>query len=421
MSPANIINGTATDANGVPVTNAKRFESVHGGSISSAGYGFGTLAIHAGSAPDPATGAVIPPLSLSTTFKQRAVGDFVYEYSRSDNPNRSSLETAIAALEHAKHGFAFSSGSATTATILNTLQPGSHVVSVNDVYGGTHRYLNKVAGSLGVETTFVDLENVNNLRDVIRENTRLVWIETPTNPTLRLVDIAAVSNIAHEAGLFVVVDNTFLSPYFQTPLDLGADIVVHSATKYINGHSDVVMGVAATNNDALASKVRFLQNAIGAVPSPFDCYQAQRGIKTLHLRMRQHALNAQQVAEFLEASPEFVDSVIYPGLKSHPQHELAKQQMRGFGGMVSFRIKGDTHTADRFLQRTHLFTLAESLGGVESLAELPARMTHAGLAPEERLELGITDNLIRLSVGVEDADDLLADIAQALRSAVAEN
>ncbi|KAJ1735291.1 cystathionine gamma-lyase cys3 [Coemansia biformis] len=383
-------------------------------------YGFGTLAIHAGSKPDPATGAVIPPLSLSTTFKQRAVGDFVYEYSRSDNPNRANLEAAIAALEHAAHGFAFSSGSATTATILNTLAPGSHVISVNDVYGGTHRYLNKVASSVGVETTFVDLASIDNLRDAVRDNTRIVWIETPTNPTLRLVDIAAAAEAAHEAGLFVVVDNTFLSPYFQTPLDLGADIVVHSATKYINGHSDVVMGVAATNDDALASKIRFLQNAIGAVPSPFDCYQAQRGIKTLHLRMRQHAENAQRVAEFLEASP-LVDSVIYPGLPSHPQHALARRQMRGFGGMVSFRIKGDTHTADRFLQRTHLFTLAESLGGVESLAELPARMTHAGLAPEERAELGITDNLIRLSVGIEDADDLIDDIEQALVSAVAEN
>ncbi|KAJ2593177.1 cystathionine gamma-lyase cys3 [Coemansia sp. RSA 1797] len=273
---------------------------------------------------------------------------------------------------------------------------------------------------MGVETTFVDLADVNNIRDAMRDNTRLVWIETPTNPTLRLVDIAAVSEIAHEAGLYVIVDNTFLSPYFQTPLDLGADVVVHSATKYLNGHSDVVMGVAATNSDALASKLRFLQNAIGAVPSPFDCYQAQRGLKTLHLRMRQHAENAQSVAEFLEASP-LVDSVIYPGLESHPQHALAKRQMRGFGGMVSFRIKGDSSTADRFLQRTHLFTLAESLGGVESLAELPARMTHAGLAPEERHELGISDNLIRLSVGVEDGEDLVADIAQALQSAVAEN
>ncbi|KAJ2741119.1 cystathionine gamma-lyase cys3 [Coemansia sp. BCRC 34301] len=400
-------------------TNYNRF-GAHAAPITSATYGFGTLAIHAGSEPDAATGAVIPPLSLSTTFKQRAVGDFVYEYSRSDNPNRSNLEAAVAALEHGTHGFAFSSGSATTATVLNTLQPGSHVISVNDVYGGTHRYLNKVAQSIGVTTTFVDLARIDNLRDAIRDNTRLVWIETPTNPTLRLVDIAMVAEIAHEAGLFVVVDNTFLSPYFQTPLELGADIVVHSATKYLNGHSDVVMGVAVTNNDALASKIRFLQNAIGAVPSPFDCYQAQRGIKTLHLRMRQHALNAQRVAEYLEAS-SLVESVIYPGLKSHPQHELARRQMRGFGGMVSFRIRGDTHTADRFLQRTRLFTLAESLGGVESLAELPARMTHAGLAPEERNELGITGNLIRLSVGVEDTEDLITDIAQALESAVAEN
>ncbi|KAJ2797086.1 cystathionine gamma-lyase cys3, partial [Coemansia guatemalensis] len=325
-------------------------------------YGFGTLAIHAGSEADPATGAVIPALSLSTTFKQRAVGDFAYEYSRSGNPNRSNLEAAVAALEHAKHAFAFASGSATTATILNMLTPGSHVISVDDVYGGTHRYLHKVASSVGVETTFVDLADAGSLRGAVRDNTRLVWVETPTNPTLRLVDIAAVAEEAHAAGLLVVVDNTFLSPYFQTPLDLGADIVVHSATKYLNGHSDVVMGVAATNDDAVATKLRFLQNAIGAVPSPFDCYQAQRGLKTLHLRMRQHAANAQRVAEFLAASP-LVDSVIYPGLDSHPQHALAVRQMRGFGGMVSFRIRGDTHTADRFLQRTQLFTLAESLGG----------------------------------------------------------
>lgn len=387
--------------------------------VTSDHYGFGTLAIHAGAEPDKATGAVIPPLSLSTTFKQRSVGDFVYEYSRSDNPNRANLEAAIAALEHAKHGFAFSSGSATTATVLNTLTPGAHVISVNDVYGGTHRYLNKVAKSLGIETTFVDLEQPETLRDAIRENSRLVWIETPTNPTLRVVDIEAVSAIAHEAGLLVAVDNTFLSPYFQTPLELGADLVVHSATKYLNGHSDVVMGVAATNDDALASKLRFLQNAIGAVPSPFDCYQAQRGLKTLHVRMRQHAANAQRVAEFLEQSP-LVDSVIYPGLESHPQHQLARRQQRGFGGMVSFRIRGDGAAADRFLQNTHLFTLAESLGGVESLAELPAQMTHAGLAPEERAELGITDNLIRLSVGIEETEDVLADIAQALETAVQE-
>ncbi|KAJ1844095.1 cystathionine gamma-lyase cys3 [Coemansia sp. RSA 2708] len=403
MSPAN-----TTDAFGAPRVAGETQQ-----------YGFGTLAIHAGAEPDAATGAVIPALSLSTTFKQRAVGDFVYEYSRSANPNRTNLETAVAALEHAKHGFAFASGSATTATVLSALAPGSHVISVNDVYGGTHRYLNKVAGSMGITTTFVDLADVGNLRDAVRADTRVVWIETPTNPTLRLVDIAAAAAVAHEAGLYVVVDNTFLSPYFQTPLDLGADVVVESATKYLNGHSDVIMGVAATNDDALAGKLRFLQNSLGAVPSPFDCYQAQRGLKTLHLRMRAHAANAQRVAEFLEASP-LVDSVISPGLASHPQHKLAQRQMRGFGGMVSFRIRGDGTTADRFLQRTRLFTLAESLGGVESLGELPARMTHAGLAPEERHELGISDNLIRLSVGIEDADDLVADVAQALESAVAE-
>ncbi|KAJ2617784.1 cystathionine gamma-lyase cys3 [Coemansia sp. RSA 1365] len=406
MSPVNISTTDAVPSEAAPTAVRQ--------------YGFGTLAIHAGANPDPTTGAVIPALSLSTTFKQRAVGDFAYEYSRSDNPNRSNLEAAVAALEHAKHGFAFASGSATTATILNMLTPGSHVISVNDVYGGTHRYMHKVASSVGVETSFVDLADAGSLSGALRENTRLVWVETPTNPTLKLVDIAAVAETAHAAGLLVVVDNTFLSPYFQTPLDLGADVVIHSATKYLNGHSDVVMGVAATNDDAVATKLRFLQNAIGAVPAPFDCYQAQRGLKTLHLRMRQHAVNAQRVAEFLDASP-LVDSVIYPGLPSHPQHALALRQMRGFGGMVSFRIRGDTHTADRFLQRTELFTLAESLGGVESLAELPARMTHAALDPADRAALGITDNLIRLSVGVEDTDDLVADIAQALESAVAEN
>ncbi|TXT15529.1 hypothetical protein VHUM_00032 [Vanrija humicola] len=383
-------------------------------------FGFGTLAIHAGANPDPVTGAVIPALSLSTTFKQRAVGDFAYEYSRSANPNRDNLEAAIAALEHGTHGFAFSSGSATTATVLNILKPGAHIISVNDVYGGTHRYLSKVASSVGVDVSFVNLEEAENLAGAITANTQLVWIETPTNPTLKLVDIAAVAKIAHAHNLIVVVDNTFLSPYFQTPLDLGADLVVHSATKYINGHSDVVLGLAATKDDALAARIRFLQNAIGAIPSPFDCYQTQRGLKTLHLRMRQHGVNGQAVAEFL-AQHEGVESVIYPGLASHPQHELAKRQQRGFGGMVAFRIRGDTHTADRFLQRTHLFTLAESLGGVESLSELPARMTHAGIPPEQRAALGITDNLVRLSVGVEETADIIADLDQAIRSAVKDN
>ncbi|KAJ1926263.1 cystathionine gamma-lyase cys3 [Tieghemiomyces parasiticus] len=381
-------------------------------------YSFGTLAIHAGQQPDPHTGAVIPALSLSTTYKQSAVGVHNgFEYSRSGNPNRADFETAIAALEHAKYALAFSSGSATTSSVISMLPGGSHVVSVNDVYGGTYRYFTKVAPASGVKATFVDLLDAENLRNVMQENTRMVWIETPTNPTLRLVDIRAVADIAHEYGALLVVDNTFLSPYFQNPLDLGADLVVHSCTKYINGHSDVVLGVAAMNDTQVYDKLKFLQNAIGAVPAPFDCFMAHRGLKTLHLRMRQHEENALAVAALLEASP-LVENVIYPGLPSHPQYELAQRQQRGFGGMVTFRIRGDLQTADRFLQSVQLFTLAESLGGVESLCELPVLMTHGSVSPEDRAVLGITDNLIRLSVGVEDTQDLLQDVSQALERAV---
>ncbi|KAJ1674185.1 cystathionine gamma-lyase cys3, partial [Spiromyces aspiralis] len=351
---------------------------------------------------------------------QNGVGNFTFEYSRSDNPNRRNFEHAIASLENAKYALAFASGLAATTTVLNSLPHGSHIISVNDVYGGTYRYFNKIATNMKITTTFVDLADPANLRGAITSDSKLVWIETPTNPTLRLVDIATVARIAHEAGLYVIVDNTFLSPYFQNPLDLGADMVIHSVTKYLNGHSDVVMGVVATNDESIHSRLRFLQNSLGAVPSPFDCYQAHRGLRTLHLRMRQHAINAQAVAQALEASP-YVDSVIYPGLASHPQHDLAKRQQRGFGGMVSFRIKGDVATADRFLRATRLFTLAESLGGVESLAELPALMTHGSVSPEDRAKLGITDNLIRLSVGVEETEDLLEDIHQALQKAVSGN
>ncbi|KAF9158701.1 hypothetical protein DFQ26_007315 [Actinomortierella ambigua] len=378
---------------------------------------FGTRAIHAGQNPDPVTGAVIPPLSLSTTFKQHGAGDYNgFDYSRSGNPTRHAFETAVAALERAKYGLAFSSGSATTATIMNSLPAGSHVVSVNDVYGGTYRYFTKVAGALGVDVTFVDLKDAANVASAIKANTKLVWVETPTNPTLRLVDIKAVSEVAHQHGVKLVVDNTFMSPYFQNPLELGADIVVHSVTKYINGHSDVVMGVAVTNDEAIYTKLAFLQNSIGAVPSAFDCFLANRGLKTLHLRMRQHAASAQAIAEFLEASP-YVENVIYPGLASHPQHALAKRQQKGFGGMISFRIKGNLATANKFLQKVKFFTLAESLGGVESLCELPATMTHGSVSPEDRAALGITENLIRLSVGIEDTEDLLNDIKQALEGA----
>ncbi|KAJ1975587.1 cystathionine gamma-lyase cys3 [Dimargaris xerosporica] len=381
-------------------------------------HGFGTLAIHAGQTPDPHTGAVIPALSLSTTYKQSAVGVHQgYDYSRSGNPNRADFETAMAALEKAKYGLAFSSGSATTATIVSMLPAGSHIVSVNDVYGGTYRYFTKVATTHGVKTTFADLADPEALRSVLQGNTRLVWVETPTNPTLRLVDIEAVARIAHDHGALLVVDNTFLSPYFQNPLSLGADIVVHSCTKYINGHSDVVMGAALTNDDQVYDKLKFLQNSIGAVPAPFDCFMAHRGLKTLHLRMRQHEENAQAIAEYLQASP-YVESVIYPGLPSHPQYNLAQRQQRGYGGMVTFRIRGDLQTADAFLQHVRLFTLAESLGGVESLCELPASMTHGSVSPEDRAALGITDNLIRLSVGIEDTQDLVQDLDQALAKAV---
>ncbi|KAJ3173941.1 hypothetical protein HDU87_007263 [Geranomyces variabilis] len=383
--------------------------------------GFGTRAVHAGQEPDPITGAVIPALSLSTTFAQSAAGVHKgYDYSRSGNPTRNAFETAVAALENGKHALAFSSGSVTTATVLNMVGMGGHVVSVNDTYGGTFRYFTKVAKRNGVEVDFVDLADPENLRSKMKTNTRIVWIETPTNPTLRLVDIVAVAQIVHSfPNALLVVDNTFMSPYFQTPLDLGADIVVHSVTKYINGHSDVVMGMAVTNSDAIAEELRFLQNSIGGVPSAFDCFLANRGLKTLHLRMKRHEENAIAVSRFLESSPK-VAQVIYPGLESHPQHALAKRQQRGFGGMVSFRLRnGDLAASNRFLSTLKLFALAESLGGVESLAELPAVMTHASLTPEAREALGVTDSLIRLSVGVEDAEDLIRDIQAGLDAAIA--
>ncbi|KAJ1340020.1 hypothetical protein BSLG_005344 [Batrachochytrium salamandrivorans] len=408
---------------------------------------FNTLAVHAGQEPDPVTGAVIPPLSLSTTFVQTAAGVHKgFEYSRAGNPTRQNFEAAVAALEGAKYGkyyqsaayyyyfvyllsrhfsefvcslgLAFASGSATTATVTSLAGAGSHIVCVNDVYGGTFRYFTKVANNNGIETSFVDLNDPETLRAAIKPNTKLVWVETPTNPTLRLVDIAAVAQIAHSfPNVLLVVDNTFMSSYFQRPLELGADIVVHSVTKYLNGHSDVVMGIALTSNDAVFERLKFLQNAIGGIPSPFDCFMANRGLKTLHLRMERHAFNAMAVAKYLEASP-FVQQVIYPGLPSHPQHELATRQQHGYGGMLSFRIKNATlATSNAFLSGLRVFALAESLGGIESLAELPVIMTHASVSPEIRAQLGITDSLIRMSVGIEDQRDLIADIEQALSRA----
>ncbi|KAJ3347390.1 hypothetical protein HDU83_002149 [Entophlyctis luteolus] len=382
---------------------------------------FDTRAVHAGQIPDAQTGAVVPPLSLSTTFAQAAAGVHKgYDYSRSGNPTRERFETAVASLEQGKHCLAFASGSVTTATVVNLLPKGSHIVSVNDVYGGTFRYFTRVASNNGIDVTFVDMADPDNIKKHIKPNTRMIWIETPTNPTLRLVDIAAVAKIAHvHHDCLLVVDNTFMSPYFQNPLLLGADIVVHSVTKYINGHSDVVMGVAVTNNDAVFDKLRFLQNSIGGVPAPFDCYLAHRGLKTLPLRMRQHQENALFIASALERNPH-VAAVIYPGLASHPQHALAKRQCRGFSGMVSFRIaNGSLEKSNKFLASLRLFCLAESLGCVESLAELPAVMTHASLTPEARKAIGVDEGFIRLSVGVEDKNDLLNDLLQALEKAVA--
>ncbi|KAF9813545.1 hypothetical protein IEO21_05526 [Rhodonia placenta] len=408
--------------------------------------GFGTRAIHVGSEADPQTGAVIPSISLSTTYKQDGVGHHKgFEYSRSGNPNRNALETTLASLESGgAHALAFSSGSATTATILQSLGPNAHVVSVNDVYGGTFRYMARVASeNQGLETTFVDLENADDetILATFRPNTKLVWIESPTNPTLRLIDIPRIVSLARSvpSSPLVLVDNTFLSPYYSSPLLQGADVVLHSLTKYVNGHSDVVMGalILPAHHAALTEKLRFLQNAIGAVPSAYDCWLAQRGAKTLHLRMKAHGTNALAVARALQRSP-LVEEVIYPGLASHPRHELAYRSLSpharkfvdayvvqegddagGFpyGGMISFRIRGGAEEADRFLRTTRLFTLAESLGGVESLAELPAQMTHGSIPPAERALLGIGDNLIRLSVGVEEAEDLVADVEQALQAA----
>jgi cystathionine gamma-lyase len=381
---------------------------------------FSTLAIHAGQEPEQwSSRAVVPPISLSTTFKQEEPGKHSgFEYSRSGNPTRNCTEKCIAALENGKHCMLLASGLAATSVVTHLLNSGDHVVSIDDVYGGTNRFFSKVAENLHVKTTFVDATDPELITKAIQPNTKMVWIETPTNPTMKLVDISAVCDAVHKhPGVFVVVDNTFTSSYFQRPLELGADICVHSLTKYMNGHSDVVMGAVILNDDELASKIRFLQNAIGAVPSPFDCYLVNRGLKTLAVRMQAHMKNALQVAHFLEASPRVI-RVVHPGLKSHPQYELGLRQMKGYSGMVTFFIKGGVQEASKFLSSLKLFTLAESLGGFESLAEHPAIMTHASVAPDHREFLGISDSLVRLSVGLEDANDLIEDIDQALKKAV---
>ncbi|PGH00390.1 cystathionine gamma-lyase [Blastomyces parvus] len=410
---SDIASTTVSERDGAPIETPPRAPTpVHQ---------FGTLAVHAGAHVDPTTGAVIAPISLSTTFAQVGVGKPLgqYEYTRSANPNRDHFEEAVAALEHARYALAFSSGSATTAVILQSLASGSHVISVSDVYGGTHRYFTKVAAAHGVHVTFSPSIEID-IAELIRPNdTKLIWIESPSNPTLGLVDIRKVASVAHQHGIMVVVDNTFLSPYIQNPLDHGADIVIHSVTKYINGHSDVLMGVAAFNSPQLHERLSFLQNAIGAVPSAFDCWLAHRGLKTLHLRAREASKNATTIATALEASPHVI-AVNYPGIKSHPHREIAiKQHRDGMGGgMLSFRIKGGVAAAERFCQETKVFVLAESLGGVESLVEVPGGMTHAGIPKAQREAAGVFDDLVRVSCGIEDSADLLADIMQALEKAV---
>ena len=380
--------------------------------------GFGTRAIHAGQAPDPSTGAVMPPIYATSTYAQSSPGVHQgYEYSRTQNPTRMAWERCLADLESGSHGFAFASGMAAIATLLELLDAGSHVVAMDDLYGGTGRLFNRVrARSAGLRFSYADLSDPAALEAAMQDGTRMVWVETPTNPMLKLVDIAAVSAAAKARGALVVVDNTFASPWGQRPLEQGADIVMHSATKYLNGHSDVVGGIVAVGDPDLAEQLAFLQNSIGAVAGPFDSFLALRGVKTLALRMERHSASGLAIARWLEGRPE-VEQVIYPWLEAHPQCELARRQMAGGGGIVSFVIRGGLAGARRFLERTRLFTLAESLGGGDSLVNHPAIMTHASVPPETRERLGISDALIRLSVGIEDCDDLVADLDQALAAA----
>ncbi|XP_066548107.1 cystathionine gamma-lyase isoform X2 [Amia ocellicauda] len=381
---------------------------------------FATRAIHVGQEPEQwRCMAVVPPISLSTTFKQSSPGEHAgFEYSRSGNPTRNCLEKAVAALDGAKYSLAFASGLAATMTITNMLKAGDGLVCMNDVYGGTNRYFKRVATQQGLEVSFADCTKLEVLKAAIKPNTKLVWVETPTNPTMKVVDIKACADAIHQINkeIILVVDNTFMSAYFQRPLSLGADICMYSATKYMNGHSDVVMGLVSVVDNSLYERLKFLQNAIGAVPSPFDCYLCNRGLKTLHLRMKQHFKNAMAVAKFLEADPR-VEKVIFPGLPSHPQFELMKRQCTGCPGMITFYIKGQLSHANAFLGNLKLFALAESLGGYESLAEHPAIMTHASVPGNEREELGISDTLIRLSVGLEDEEDIIEDLKQALSAA----
>src|SRR5579859_3191418 len=370
---------------------------------------FSTKAIHAGQEPDPSTGAIMTPIFQTSTYAQAGLGEHKgYEYSRSHNPTRSALEACLAALEDGRYGLAFASGMAAEQAILSLLSAGDHMIACDDLYGGSFRIFERVMGRYNVETSYVAAGNIEGYAKAIRPNTRLIWLETPTNPLLRLIDIKAVAEIAHQHNLMVVVDNTFASPYFQQPLKLGADIVVHSTTKYINGHSDIIGGALVLNNAEIYELIKFYENAAGGVPSPFDAWLTLRGIKTLAVRMRQHEENARAVAKFLAEHPR-VEKVYYPGLPSHPDYELAQRQMSGFGGMVSFQFKGTIDDVDILVRRFKVFTLAESLGGVESLVCHPASMTHGSIPKDIRESRGLTDTLLRLSVGIEDIEDIIAD------------
>ncbi len=376
---------------------------------------FATRTIHAGQEHDPATGAVMPPIYLTSTYAQSSPGVHQgYDYGRSGNPTRYAWERCVADLENGVGGFAFASGMAATSTALELLDAGSHFIAMEEIYGGSFRLFERVRNrSAGHHVSFVDLSQLDKVAAAVRPETRMIWIETPTNPTLRLVDIAQIAAFARKRGILTIVDNTFATPWIQRPLDLGADIVMHSATKYLNGHSDMIGGILVARDEQLAERIGFLQNAVGAISSPFDSFMALRGIKTLALRMRQTSENALQIAHWLQHHPR-VARVIYPGLESHPQYELAKRQMHnGFSGMISFLLKGGLDEARKFLERCEIFTLAESLGGVESLIEHPGLMTHASIPADKRQALGIDDSLIRLSIGIEDADDLIADLQHA--------
>ena len=377
-------------------------------------FGFDTRAVHAGQEPDPSHGAIMTPIVLATTYVQASPGVFQgYDYSRAGNPTRAAYEACLANLEGGKHGFAFASGCAASTTALHLLKAGDHVIASDDMYGGTFRLMDKVIRHNGIEFSYVDLRDVENFKRAIKPTTKMVWIETPTNPTMKLVDIKATTAVAKAKGIWSIVDNTFMSPYFQRPLELGADIVLHSTTKYIGGHSDIIGGALVCIDDGIGERLGFLLKSIGAIASPMDSYYAMRSLKTLGLRMRQHDTNGREIAAWLEKHSK-IAKVSYPGLASHPQHGLAKEQMSGFGGMMTIYLKGGLSEARRFLESVRVFALAESLGGVESLIEHPAIMTHASIPPEQRKALGIDDSMVRLSVGVENTEDLLRDLASAL-------